>query len=71
MGTPLFYPEMCERKFTLSRQIRLRVLDADQASRLRDALSAVADALGGDDAFLACTGGDGEGRSEDEPGGSG
>jgi len=46
------------------------VLDADQASRLCDALSAVADALGGDGVFLACTGGDGEGRSEADPGGS-
>jgi DNA-binding MarR family transcriptional regulator len=40
------------------------VLDDDQAARLRDALSAIADGLGGDGAFLGCTGGDAEDRLE-------
>ena len=34
------------------------VLDAEEAGRLRDDLSAIADALGGDGVFLGCTGGD-------------
>ena len=47
-----------------------RVLDADQAARLRDALSAVADALGGDAVFPTCMGGDGEDLAETIPDGS-
>ena len=44
-----------------------RVLDAEQAARLRDALSAVADALGGDAVFLGCAGVDGEAQPESGP----
>jgi DNA-binding MarR family transcriptional regulator len=44
-----------------------RVLDADQAARLRDALSAVADALGTGVVYPACPGGHGEELTEDDP----
>ena len=44
-----------------------KVLDPEQAARLRDSLSAIADALGEDGVFLACTGADGEARPEVEP----
>jgi DNA-binding MarR family transcriptional regulator len=47
------------------------VLDAEQAARLRDALSAIADALGSECVFLGCTGGDGEDRTEVDPDGCG
>ena len=41
------------------------MLDDDAAARLRDALSAIADGLGGDDGgFLGCTSGDAEDRLE-------
>jgi len=41
------------------------VLDDDAAARLRDALSAIADGLGGDDGgFLGCTSGEAEDRLE-------
>ncbi|MGO8687898.1 MAG: MarR family winged helix-turn-helix transcriptional regulator [Candidatus Dormibacteria bacterium] len=42
------------------------VLNAEEAGRLRDALGAVADALGGEGVFLACTGADGELRPDAE-----
>ena len=42
------------------------MLNAEEAGRLRDALGAVADALGGEGVFLACTGADGEDRPDAE-----
>ena len=47
------------------------VLDDDDAARLRDALSSIADGLGGDGAFLGCTGGDAEDRLDPAGGLSG
>jgi len=40
-----------------------KVLDTEQAIRLRDALSAVADALGSEAVFIGCPGGDVEDRA--------
>ncbi len=42
------------------------ILEADQAARLRDALTAVADALEGEGVCLPCTGVDGDAGSEAE-----
>ena len=44
-----------------------KVLDAEQATRLRDALSAVADALGGEAVFVGCPRPDVEDRADADP----
>jgi DNA-binding MarR family transcriptional regulator len=41
-----------------------KVLDAEEAARLRDALSAVADALGGEAVFVGCPGVDAEDHAD-------
>jgi DNA-binding MarR family transcriptional regulator len=46
-----------------------KVLDAEEAARLRDALSAVADALGSEAVFAGCTGVDAENHANADPGG--
>jgi DNA-binding MarR family transcriptional regulator len=48
-----------------------KVLDAEQAARLRDALSAVADALGNDTVYVACAGADVDDRADADPEGAG
>jgi DNA-binding MarR family transcriptional regulator len=48
-----------------------KVLDTEQAARLRDALSAVADALGSEAVFVVCSGADAEDHAEVDPQGPG
>ena len=48
-----------------------KVLDHEQAARLRDALSAVADALGSDAVFVACAGADLDDHADANPEGAG
>jgi DNA-binding MarR family transcriptional regulator len=48
-----------------------KVLDADEAARLRDALSAVADALGSEAIFVGCPGADAEDHADADPEGAG
>ena len=47
-----------------------KVLDAEQAARLRDALSAVADALGSEAVYARCPGADGEDHTGADPEGA-